>query len=193
MIPVLLFYIFSIIVISSSIFVVIVRNPVHSILCLILTFFSSAGLFLLIGAEFISMVLVIVYVGAVAVLFLFVVMMLNVNFDKLKNDIKKYNIVIVPIIFILIIDFYLIFEKSIIKLDTKQFKNQYVKINNTDMIGEILYTKYAIPLQIAGLILLVAMISSIVLTLRSRIGVKKQDRKAQLDRNKSNSIDMIKR
>lgn len=189
----LLFYMFSIVTISSAVAVIFARNPVNSVLCLILTFFSTAGIFLLAGAEFIAMVLIIVYVGAVAVLFLFIVMMLNINIAKSKEAFLKYAYLAIPIVLILLGDFYILFESSIkanisgIMIDSPIDKS----ITNTHAIGNILYTKYGFNVQIAGLILLVAMISSISLTLRSRINVKKQDLSKQLDRNKDNSIEII--
>ncbi|MFN7039346.1 MAG: NADH-quinone oxidoreductase subunit J [Alphaproteobacteria bacterium] len=189
-----LFYLFSILAIIGALTVISVKNPVHSVLALILTFFSSAGLFLLMGAEFIAMVLIIVYVGAVAVLFLFVVMMLNINLAKMKENYIKYLPFAFPIILVLITDFYLLFK-------TATFQSfSYIKptipisasVTNTHAIGKVLYTNYIYPFQISGLILLVAMISSIVLTLRRREGIKKQNIYRQLDRNKENSMEVVK-
>lgn len=188
-----LFYIFSTITVISAISVIFAKNPVNSVLCLILTFFTTAGIFLLSGAEFIAMVLIIVYVGAIAVLFLFIVMMLNINTAKTKEAFLKYSYIAVPIILILFVDFYILFKSSFNTNLSNIIVDQPIdkSITNTHAIGKILYTDYGFNLQIAGLVLLVAMISSITLTLRSRSNTKKQNLSKQLERNRENSIEII--
>ena len=171
------FYLFSFIAVLSALMVISSKNPVNSVLFLILSFINSAGLFVLLGAEFLAMILVVVYVGAVAVLFLFVVMMLDINFIKLREGFLQY----LP--FGTLLGIVLIIELSILFL-TKSFSNSNLinyssspTINdteNTKLIGEILYTDYFYLFQICGLILLVAMIGSITLTLRDRGHIKRQ-------------------
>ena len=173
----LTFYLFSFIAVLSALMVISSKNPVNSVLFLILSFINSAGLFVLLGAEFLAMILVVVYVGAVAVLFLFVVMMLDINFIKLREGFLQY----LP--FGTLLGIVLIIELSILFL-TKSFNNSNLinyssspTINdteNTKLIGEILYTDYFYLFQICGLILLVAMIGSITLTLRDRGQIKRQ-------------------
>jgi len=171
------FYLFSFIAVLSALMVISSKNPVNSVLFLILSFINSAGLFVLLGAEFLAMILVVVYVGAVAVLFLFVVMMLDINFIKLREGFLQY----LP--FGMLLGIVLIIELSILFL-TKSFSNSNLinysssptinDIENTKLIGEILYTDYFYLFQICGLILLVAMIGSITLTLRDRGHIKRQ-------------------
>ncbi len=171
------FYLFSFIAVLSALMVISSKNPVNSVLFLILSFINSAGLFVLLGAEFLAMILVVVYVGAVAVLFLFVVMMLDINFIKLREGFLQY----LP--FGTLLGIVLIIELSILFL-TKSFSNSNLinysssptinDIENTKLIGEILYTDYFYLFQICGLILLVAMIGSITLTLRDRGHIKRQ-------------------
>ena len=171
------FYFFSFVAILSALTVIIAKNPVHSVLFLILSFINSSALFVLLGAEFLAMILIIVYVGAVAVLFLFVVMMLDINFVKLREGFLKY----LPIASI--IGVILLSELTIIFLSKKMTTSSLVEyssspnfssIGNTKELGLILYTDYFYLFQISGIILLVAMIGSITLTLRQRKGVKKQ-------------------
>ena len=171
------FYLFSFIAVLSALMVISSKNPVNSVLFLILSFINSAGLFVLLGAEFLAMILVVVYVGAVAVLFLFVVMMLDINFIKFREGFLQY----LP--FGTLLGIVLIIELSILFL-TKSFSNSNLinysssptinDIENTKLIGEILYTDYFYLFQICGLILLVAMIGSITLTLRDRGQIKRQ-------------------
>lgn len=196
MITSLIFYLFAAITVSASFMVVISRNPVHSVLFLILTFFNAAGLFILMGAEFLAMMLVVVYVGAVAVLFLFVVMMLNINFVKLREGFIKYLPVGSLIGLILLVEIVFIastwvFSDSV----SDNFKNVAPDINilsNTHALGAILYTDYAALFQIAGLILLIAMVGAIVLTLRVRPGVRKQNVMKQHERKVSDSLEVVK-
>ena len=171
------FYIFSLIAIVSAIMVISSKNPVHSVLFLILSFVNASGLFVLLGAEFLAMILVVVYVGAVAVLFLFVVMMLDINFVKLREGFLQY----LP--FGLLLGIVLIIELGILFLtknfpNTSTFKEDYFSnfsnVENTKLIGSVLYTKYFFLFQVSGIILLVAMIGSITLTLRNKDRSKKQ-------------------
>ena len=184
------FYIFSLVAVLSALMVISARNPVHSVLFLIFSFVNAAGLFVLLGAEFLAMILIVVYVGAVAVLFLFVVMMLDINFVKLREGFLQY----LP--FGALLGLVLVIELGILYLtDTSSNinNNQILlepKINeteNTKMIGQLLYTKYFYLFQICGIILLVAMIGSITLTLRDKGGVKKQniDNQNTLDASKA--------
>ena len=174
----LTFYLFSSIAVLSALMVISAKNPVHSVLFLILSFVNAAGLFVLLGAEFLAMILVVVYVGAVAVLFLFVVMMLDINFIKLREGFLQYlpfgallGIVLVVELGIL----YLTDTSSSINSSLSSLEPSINELENTKMIGQILYTKYFFLFQICGIILLVAMIGSITLTLREKEGVKKQN------------------
>ena len=186
------FFLFSTIIVLSAVAVISSRNPVHSVLFLILAFVNSAGIFVLAGAEFLAMILLIVYVGAVAVLFLFVVMMLNINLEEIKSQAKKYFFSGLLIGFILLAE--LIFSFS--NLDLIRNKNVEVinvkNLTNTHRIGSIIYTDYFFVFQLSGCILLVAMIGAIVLTLRKRAGVLRQKVSNQIDRKKENSIEIIK-
>ncbi len=188
----LFFILFSSITVLSCLAVISSRNPVHSVLFLILAFVNSAGIFVLAGAEFLAMILLIVYVGAVAVLFLFVVMMLNVGIDELKVQARKYFISGGLVGSILLLELIFSFSNldNIYKRAESQSNNQ--NITNTHAIGQVLYTEYFFMFQISGCILLVAMIGAIVLTLRKREGVRRQDISEQLKRNKENSIEIIK-
>src|SRR6476659_8954381 len=173
------FYVFAAVTVASGAMVVVSRNPVYSVLFLILAFFNAAALFVLIGAEFIAMILVIVYVGAVAVLFLFVVMMLDINMAKLKEGFLDYLPIGAMIGAAMLAE--ILFGLGIWgsgTSDTGQAFNragiQPVTVDNTRAIGQVLYTQYFYLFQVAGLVLLVAMIGAIVLTLRSRPGVRRQ-------------------
>jgi NADH-quinone oxidoreductase subunit J len=190
----LFFYLFAGLMIISSLLVVSSRNPIYSVLWLIFTFCNAAGLFILIGAEFLAMMLIVIYVGAVAVLFLFVIMMLNVNFAKMREASRKNLTVGTLVAFVLFIDL-----AAIIMVGTKSINLEQTgrfmmspEIGNVYAIGRVLYTDFILPFQIAGLILFVAMIACISLTLRTRIGVKRQDVFKQLARDKLNSLDIIK-
>ena len=187
------FYLFSLSAITGGLMTVISRNPVHSVLWLILAFLSSAGLFVLLGAEFLAMLLIIVYVGAVAVLFLFVVMMLDVDFSTLKAEMASY----LPLA--LLIGVVLIMQLSVAfgvwsYADTAPGAREAL-INSTDhnthAIGMILYDKYFILFQLAGLILLVSMIGAIVLTLRHRKNVKRQDILSQIYRDPNDALEVV--
>ena len=190
------FYIFSAVILLSSLMVISSRNPVHSVLFLILAFFNAAGLFVILHAEFLAMILIIVYVGAVAVLFLFVVMMLDFKTSLEKSNILQY----MPIgIFVGMV---FISELIIVLINTKlELKNIQILTNplsdfgnltNTEAIGSILYTDYILYFQVSGIILLVAMVGSIVLTLRDREGVKRQSILQQLDRTSQIELKDVK-
>lgn len=191
----LMFYIFSLITVVSACMVVSSKNPVHSVFFLILAFFNVAGLFVLIGAEFIAMTLVIVYVGAVAVLFLFVVMMLNVNFAEMRAGFLKYLPVGGAVALTIFAEFVLIFSSSFASKNAvspvKDVMLPNEEISNTKAIGSILYTHYAFPFQMAGIILLIAMIGAIVLTKRERYSVRKQNIAKQLARTKADGMVIV--
>ncbi len=189
MIQAIFFYIFSFIILSSAVMVISSRNPVHSVLFLILAFFNSAGLFVMLGAEFLAMMLIIVYVGAVAVLFLFVVMMLNINISEMKEGFQKYLPIGLLVGIILLAEIFFVISGDGIQRD---LNINVQTIPNTHLIGSVLYTDYIYLFQLSGLILLVAMIGAITLTLRERIGVKKQIVNAQTDRKISDVIEVIK-
>jgi NADH-quinone oxidoreductase subunit J len=173
----IIFYIFSTVAIASAAMVVAARNPVHSVLFLILAFFNAAGLFVLMGAEFLAMILVVVYVGAVAVLFLFVVMMLDINFVRLREGLLQYLPIGATVGFVLLVELVFIFGAWAIgsgPLGHAAPIPNPADISNTDALGRILYTRYVYVFQASGLVLLVAMIGAIVLTLRQRVGLRRQ-------------------
>ena len=188
------FYLFAISVIAGGLMTVLSRNPVHSVLWLILAFLSSAGLFVLLGAEFVAMLLVIVYVGAVAVLFLFVVMMLDVDFSELKAEMAKYMPLALLIAVVLLMQLGIAFgvwEAS----DKAEGLRAAVtpaadQVHNTKALGLILYDQYFLLFQLAGLILLVAMVGAIVLTLRHRKDVKRQSPVAQMMRDPKLAMEL---
>src|SRR5690348_603116 len=171
------FYLFAGVCIASAIMVIVAKNPVHSVLFLILAFVNAAGLFLLLGAEFLAMILVVVYVGAVAVLFLFVVMMLDVDFAELRQGFLQYLPVGALIGIVLLAEILLVVGAWTIGGGTPRVvaAPTPTDISNTEAIGLVLYTKYIYFFQAAGLVLLVAMIGAIVLTLRHKEGVKRQN------------------
>ncbi|MFZ7090485.1 NADH-quinone oxidoreductase subunit J [Primorskyibacter sp. 2E233] len=179
------FYLFALGAIAGGLFTVISRNPVHSVLWLILAFLSSAGMFVLMGAEFVAMLLIIVYVGAVAVLFLFVVMMLDVDFAELKAEMARYMPLALLIGIVILMQLAMAFgvwEAS--DMAASQLAQPIPSdMHNTQALGMILYDQYFLLFQLAGLILLVAMIGAIVLTLRHRAGVKRQDIVSQILRD----------
>ena len=189
------FFVFAAVLIFSALLVITARNPVHSVLFLILAFFNASGLFILLGAEFVGMILAIVYVGAVAVLFLFVVMMLDVDFAGLRKGAMQY----VPLG--LGIGGVLLLELGFLYLSWSSADNAMLNIaaptsenvrSNTHALGNVLYTQYILPFQVSGLILLVAMIGAITLTLRHRVGVKKQNIGAQLATQPSDVVELVK-
>jgi len=184
------FYVFSLVAVLSALMVISARNPVHSVLFLILSFVNASGLFVLLGAEFLAMILVVVYVGAVAVLFLFVVMMLDINFVKLREGFLQYLPFGALLGIVLIIELGILFlTKSFSENSLSKFVELPIinEVENTKLIGQVLYTNYFYLFQISGLILLVAMVGSITLTLRDRGQVKRQDISQQnyLDANDS--------
>ena len=190
----LFFYAFATWLVISSLVVIQVKNPVHSVLWLIFAFFNAAGLFILIGAEFLAMTLVIVYVGAVAVLFLFVVMMLNINFTKLKEGFHKQMPICTLIAIILLVDLFLVINKSVVMTENMKLTMPFTKfagLTNTHAIGSVLYTNFMPIFIIAGLILLVAMISAIILTYRRRENVKRQDAAGQYRRTVAESMQIV--
>ncbi len=194
MIQVISFYAFSAITIAAAVMVISARNPVHSVLFLILAFFNAAGLFVLMGAEFIAMILVIVYVGAVAVLFLFVVMMLDINFVELRQGFLQYLPIGGLVGLVLLAELVLVLGSWVIAPDTASRASAPVpaaaEVTNTHAIGRVLYTDYIYLFQAAGLILLIAMIGAIVLTLRSRNGVKRQNISSQVSRTREESVEI---
>ena len=186
------FYLFSIVAIASAVLVVTARNPVHSVLFLILCFFNAAGLFVLLGAEFLAMILVVVYVGAVAVLFLFVVMMLDVDFEELRSGMLN-NLPIGGVIgLILLVELILLYGTWNISPDMIAHVSapQPTDLTNTAAIGQVLYTKYVFWFQTAGLVLLVAMIGAIVLTMRHKPNVKRQVIADQVARGPATAIEI---
>lgn len=184
MIAALAFYAFAAILIASAVMVVTARNPVHSVLFLILAFFNAAGLFLIAGAEFLAMILVIVYVGAVAVLFLFVVMMLDIDFAQLREGFQRYAPIGAIIGGILLIELFMVLAtwRFAPEAATLRLNPTPEAVTNAEALGRILYTDNIFLFQGAGLILLVAMIGAIVLTLRERPGTRRQDVAAQVAR-----------
>jgi len=188
------FYVFSTVTVLSAVMVVSARNPVHSVLFLILTFFNSAALFVLLGAEFLAMVLVVVYVGAVAVLFLFVVMMLDIDFAKLRQGFLTYLPIGGAIGVVLFFELIFIASAWVIAPDAASHASNPTPagVTNTEALGRILYTNYVHVFQMAGMILLVAMIGAIVLTLRQRVGVRRQSVSAQLARTPELGVELRK-
>jgi len=189
----LFFYIFASLVILGSVGVVASRSAVHSVLWLIFAFCNCAGLFVLLGAEFLAMTLVIVYVGAVAVLFLFVVMMLGGSLVDIKKDLKNNLPIGLLLLGIFVFDLILVALAGISSHETtaQSLIPILSEISNTHAIGNILYTDFMLPFQVAGLILFVAMIGSIVLTLRVRTGVRRQVASDQLSRDKESGMEIV--
>jgi NADH-quinone oxidoreductase subunit J len=192
MLAAIAFYVLSAIAIVSAFAVIAARNPVHSVLFLILTFFTAAGLFVLLGAEFLAMLLVVVYVGAVAVLFLFVVMMLDVDFAELKQGFLSYMPIGALIAFALFFELLLVggAATSSNGAPIALAADHPATVTNAEAIGRVLYTDYVLVFQMAGLVLFVAMVGAIVLTLRHRSGVRKQDISAQVGRRRSEAVEL---
>ncbi|WP_199553434.1 NADH-quinone oxidoreductase subunit J [Sandaracinobacteroides hominis] len=191
MIQALIFYLFASVVVASALMVILARNPVHSVLWLILAFFNAAGLFLAIGAEFIAMILVIVYVGAVAVLFLFVVMMLDIDFTRMRAGFSKYLPFGLALGLVLAVELAMVGGAWVfgdLALDARAAPVPATQLSNTQALGTILYTDYVFIFQMAGMILLTAMIGAIVLTLRRRPGVKRQDISKQNARTPASAV-----
>jgi NADH-quinone oxidoreductase subunit J len=194
MAQVIFFYLFATVAVASAVMVISARNPVHSVLYLILCFFNAAGLFILMGAEFLAMILVVVYVGAVAVLFLFVVMMLDVDFVQLREGMLNYLPIGAVIGLIVLVELVLVFGTWSMAPEALHGSGAPVVagVSNTQALGEVLYTKYFYWFQTAGLILLVAMIGAIVLTLRHKDGVKRQVIADQVARGPATAVAVIK-
>ena len=190
----LFFYLFAGICVGSAFMVIAARNPVHSVLYLILAFVNAAGLFVMMGAEFLAMILIVVYVGAVAVLFLFVVMMLDVDFSELKQGALQYLPIGMLIGGIFLAELVLVVGAWAVGPGVPQAITSPIppKIPNTEAIGLVLYTRYVYFFQAAGIILLVAMIGAILLTLHHRVRVRRQDIGAQVARTPAASIEIVK-
>ena len=192
----LFFYLFSAVAVASAFMVIASRNPVQSVLFLILAFVNAAGLFLILGAEFLAMILVVVYVGAVAVLFLFVVMMLDVDFAELRQGFQQYLPVGALIGLIFLVEILLVVSTWAISPDALRVPIASTPpaeaITNTEALGRVLYTRYSYFFQAAGLILLVAMIGAIVLTLRDRVGVRRQNIAQQNARTPEEAVQLRK-
>jgi NADH-quinone oxidoreductase subunit J len=190
----LAFYAFAGLAISSGVMVISSRNPVHSVLFLILAFFNAAGLFVLLGAEFLAMILIIVYVGAVAVLFLFVVMMLDINFVELRQGFLQYLPVGAMVGLMLLVELVLMFGAWIFAPESADIVAAPTPSNlsNTAALGALLYTRYVYAFQAAGMILLVAMIGAIVLTLRPRKDMRHQKIAQQIGRSRGETIEIVK-
>ncbi|MCZ8178399.1 MAG: NADH-quinone oxidoreductase subunit J [Rhizobium sp.] len=192
----LFFYLFAFVAVASAFMVISARNPVHSVLFLILTFINAAGLLLLTGAEFLAMILLVVYVGAVAVLFLFVVMMLDIDFTELRAGAAKHAPIAALIGLIVAVELIVVIGGSAISPEAKLAITQPIPAiserQNTQAIGDVLYTDYVFFFQIAGLVLFVAMIGAIVLTLRHRTNIKRQDISAQVARTPETAVKVVK-
>jgi NADH-quinone oxidoreductase subunit J len=192
----LVFYMFAFVVVAAAVMVISARNPVHSVLFLILAFFNAAGLFILLGAEFLAMILVVVYVGAVAVLFLFVVMMLDIRFSELRQGFLQYlpigalvGVVLLAELLVIVLGWLISPEVGTVRAFPIPPPDQ---VTNTHALGRILYTDYILLFQAAGMVLLVAMVGAIVLTLRSREGVRRQSIARQLRRRPEDSVEIKK-
>jgi NADH-quinone oxidoreductase subunit J len=192
--PALFFYLFAGVCVACAFMVIASRNPVHSVLYLILAFVNAAGLFVLMGAEFLAMILIVVYVGAVAVLFLFVVMMLDVDFAELRQGFLQYLPFGALVGAIMLAELLLVLGAWTIGSGVPRAITAPIPtdITNTEAIGRVLYTKYIYYFQAAGLVLLVAMIGAIVLTLRHKAGVKRQNIADQVARTRDTAIEVRK-
>lgn len=188
------FYLFACICVASAIMVISARNPVHSVLWLILAFVNAAGLFMLMGAEFLALILIIVYVGAVAVLFLFVIMMLDVDFAELKQGVLQYLPFGLLVGGIVLAELLLVVGSWAIGAGTPSAASMPIPANvtNTEALGLVLYTRYVYFFEAAGMILLVAMVGAIVLTLQHKVRVRRQNISEQVNRMPSASIEVLK-
>ncbi len=186
------FYLFAITIVVAGFMVVLSKNPVHSVLWLILAFFSGSGLFVIQGAEFVAMLLIVVYVGAVAVLFLFVVMMLDIDFAELKGELARYLPLGLLIGIVLLAQLAIGFGawQSADGADALRAAPIVAGADNTNALGHLLYDRYLLPFQLAGLVLLVAMIGAILLTLRHRSDVKRQNVVAQMHRDPAKAMEL---
>jgi NADH-quinone oxidoreductase subunit J len=184
------FYLFSTLMLVSALMVIVARNPVHSVLFLILAFVNASGLFILLGAEFLAMILVVVYVGAVAVLFLFVVMMLDVDFAALKQGFIEYLPLGALIGIVLAVELVLV-AGGWTQANVSPVRQMPIEaMSNTEALGLVLYTKYFYLFQAAGFVLLTAMIGAIVLTLQHKPGVKRQSIEAQNARTREQAVEL---
>jgi NADH-quinone oxidoreductase subunit J len=190
------FYLFASVCIASAVMVIASRNPVHSVLFLILAFVNASGLFVLMGAEFLAMILVVVYVGAVAVLFLFVVMMLDVDFAELRQGVLQYLPIGALVGLVFLAELVLVVGAWTIAPGMTESAHvpipPFYSVSNTEALGQVLYTRYIYFFQAAGVILLVAMIGAIVLTLRHKERVKRQDISRQVARTREDAIEVVK-
>ena len=187
------FYLLAAVAVAGGLLVVTARNPVHSVLWLILTFFSSAGLFVLLGAEFLAMLLVVVYVGAVAVLFLFVVMMLDVDFVRLREGYARYlplAAIVAGVLLAEMIMISLVVVGGGAAADATAPVVAAVEATNAEAIGRVLYTDYVYIFQAAGIVLLIAMIGAIVLTLRHKPNIKRQNAHQQINRDRRTAVEL---
>jgi NADH-quinone oxidoreductase subunit J len=196
MIPAIFFYVFAGIAIAAAIMVIASRNPVHSVLFLILAFVNGAGLFVLLGAEFLAMILIIVYVGAVLVLFLFVVMMLDVDFAQLREGFLQYLPIGAFVGIIVLVELLLVVVAWTMSPDVQHAIAApippHAKVSNTQALGHVLYTRYIYFFQAAGMVLLVAMVGAIVLTLHHKPKVKRQSISDQIARTRRTAIEVVK-
>lgn len=190
----LLFYLFATVAVAAAVMVVSARNPVHSVLFLILTFFNAAALFVLIGAEFLAMVLVVVYVGAVAVLFMFVVMMLNVNFVRMREGVMQYLPIGALVGVVLLVELIFVAGTWVVADVPPALEPRpgTAGLTNTEALGNLFYTEYFYLFQAAGMILLVAIIGAIALTLRERGDVRRQDIGEQVHRDRASAVELRK-
>ena len=191
------FYLFAAVTVAAAFMVIAAKNPVHSVLFLILAFFNAAGLFILLGAEFLAMILVVVYVGAVAVLFLFVVMMLDVDFAELRQGTLQYLPIGGLVGLILLVELILVLGGVLVSPQTAATAAAPTppvdQVSNVAAIGELLYTRYIFFFQMAGMVLLVAMIGAIVLTLRHKVGIKRQDIARQVARTPATAVQVMRK
>ena len=192
--PLFFFYVFSAIAIASALMVIAARNPVHSVLFLILAFVNASGLFMLAGAEFLALILIVVYVGAVAVLFLFVVMMLDVDFVTLRQGMLQYAPIGVVVGLIMLFELFLVAGSFVVapEVASSAMVPMMDGMENTRQLGEVLYTRYVFLFEGAGAVLLVAMIGAIVLTLKHKTGVKRQDVFRQTGRKRDEAVELVK-
>jgi len=192
--PLFFFYVFSFITVASALMVIASRNPVHSVLFLILAFVNCAGLFMLAGAEFLALILIVVYVGAVAVLFLFVTMMLDVDFASLRQGMLQYAPIGVVVGVILLLELLLVAGSVVLAPEAASTAVVPIDaaMDNTRALGQLLYTRYVFLFQGAGAVLLVAMIGAIVLTLRHKPNVKRQDVFKQTGRKRHEGVETVK-
>jgi NADH-quinone oxidoreductase subunit J len=192
--PLFFFFVFSAITVASALMVIAARNPVHSVLFLILAFVNAAGLFMLAGAEFLALILIVVYVGAVAVLFLFVTMMLDVDFASLRQGMLQYAPIGVVVGVILLLELLMVAGSFVLAPEVTATAMVPIdpSMSNIKALGELLYTRYIFLFQGAGAVLLVAMIGAIVLTLRHKSGVKRQDVFHQTSRTRAEATELVK-